>query len=206
MMVQYRGIWFPDDIAHKLESIYTRTMEKYLPALDWAIAHCAQHRTAIQAGGNVGLWPKRLAQDFARVITFEPDAIAWTCLLRNVPASVEAHPVALGAAPGRCRIVHNSIGSHHVKPGDEVTVTTIDALGLSDVDFIQLDVEGYEWFVLTGASETIRRCRPLLQLEINGLASRYGQSDGTVLALLAGWGYRALSTQLGPDVVFGMAA
>ena len=35
-----------------------------LPELEQVIALTPQHRVAVQAGGNLGLWPKRLAQDF----------------------------------------------------------------------------------------------------------------------------------------------
>jgi FkbM family methyltransferase len=41
--------------------------------------------------------------------------------------------------------------------------------GFRDVSFIKVDVEGHEAAFLSGASETIRRFRPVLQLETSGL-------------------------------------
>jgi hypothetical protein len=43
---------------------------------------------------------------------------------------------------------------------------TIDSYGFDDVDFIKIDVEGAELGVLRGAKETIKRCRPAVQMEI----------------------------------------
>ena len=41
--------------------------------------------------------------------------------------------------------------------------------GFRDISFIKVDVEGHEAAFLSGASETIRRFRPVLQLEASGL-------------------------------------
>jgi len=50
----------------------------------------------------------------------------------------------------------------------EVSIVSIDATIPSDrqVSIIQLDVEGYEEQALKGALQTIRRCKPILILEI----------------------------------------
>lgn len=175
----------------------------HVGSVEWAIAQCPQRRTVVQAGGNVGLWPARLAQDFWRVLTFEPDDASRACLVRNVPPSVEVYEAALGDQMGRCAIAHRSLGSHQVVDGDTVPVTTIDAFYLSDLDFLQLDVEGHEWHALRGAAETVARCHPLIQVELRNHTTRYGQSDEAVRALLAEWGYVQVSSQQGSDFVFG---
>lgn len=167
--------------------------------------HCARKRTVVQAGGNVGLWPRRLSERFARVITFEPDIVSRECLIANAP-TVEVRWEALGDRPGLCGIDRQSLGSHRVTAGDAVPVTTIDALGLTDLDFLQLDIEGYEWHALMGAEQTIARCRPLIQVELRGFTQTYGKSDHDVRALLASFGYREVSQQPGNDVVFEVAA
>ena len=199
-MMHIKGVWWPDDVAEKW-----RHSLQHVRSLEWSLARCARTRTAVQAGGNIGLWPRRMADVFARVITFEPDATSCACLLRNtndVAARVDVHCAALGADTGRCSIQHRSLGSHQVIAGDEVPVTTIDALGLTDLDFLQLDIEGYEWHALRGAMVTIARCRPLIQLELRGFTEKYGGSDDAVRALLAGLGYHEVSQQRGNDVVF----
>jgi len=48
----------------------------------------------------------------------------------------------------------------------EVPCRTIDSYNFEDVDFIKIDVEGSELFVIEGATDTIIRCRPGVQVEI----------------------------------------
>ena len=195
------GLWWPDDVGEKW-----RHALMHVASIEWAIAHCRKRRTAVQAGGNVGLWPRRLADAFTRVMTFEPDVRSRDCLVRNVPGNVSVWDLALGAGPGLCGVAHKSLGGHRIVEGDSIAVTSVDALELDDLDLLQLDVEGYEWHALQGAIETIRRCRPLIQVELRNFTNRYGHSDGEVRAFLAGLGYREVSRQQGSDVVFQGAA
>ena len=48
----------------------------------------------------------------------------------------------------------------------EVQVKPLDEFTLSDVTFIKIDVEGHDVEVLTGASETIKRWRPYVLVEV----------------------------------------
>jgi FkbM family methyltransferase len=200
-MIEMHGLFWPDDVGTKWKHSF-----KHVKSLEWAMAHCPRHRTAVQAGGNIGLWPRRLAERFQRVITFEPDAESRACLAANVPASVEVRPEALGAKMSQCGITHLSLGSHHVVHGDAIPMISIDSLGLTDVDFLQLDIEGYEWHALSGAMQTLRACRPLVQVELRDFTARYGKTDDDVRFLLGSVGYREVSQQPGNDVVFQVAA
>ncbi len=44
----------------------------------------------------------------------------------------------------------------------------IDDLELAELDFIKLDVEGYEYQALKGAEQTLKRCRPMVMFEDKG--------------------------------------
>ncbi len=196
-MIVLDGLFWPDDIGERWHHAL-----RHVQSAEWAIAHCKQKRTAVQAGGNVGLWPRRLAAEFDRVITFEPDAVSRECLERNVPSDVDVRSEALGDAAGVCDMKHRGLGSHRVVDGHAVKMTTVDALNLQDVDYLQLDVEGYEWHALMGSTETIRRSHPLVQVELRGFVEKYGHTDAEVRAHLSGLGYREVSKQSGSDVVF----
>lgn len=201
-MIQIDGIWWPDDVGtdwiHALQ---------HVKSLEWALERCrlrARLRTAVQAGGNVGLWPQRMAQSFRRVITFEPDhSLVTECLLMNVSADVEIRHAALGDVEGTCAIKHRGLGSARVVDGDSVEMTTIDALELEDVDLIQLDVEGYEWHALRGARKTILRCKPLIQVELRPkLLLKYGHDPADIREYLTAMSYKQVSIQPGSDFVF----
>jgi FkbM family methyltransferase len=57
----------------------------------------------------------------------------------------------------------------------DITLTTIDFLNLDQLDFIKLDVEGYEPKVIMGGIKTITKFRPVITLEC--WANHYGMVD-----------------------------
>lgn len=141
---------------------------RHVRILDAAIKVCGERkRTAVQAGGNIGLWPLRLAKYFQRVITFEPEPYSFDCLTANVKSlGIECHRKALGAVPMLCGIERRSLGSHRIIQGVSVQMIPLDSLQLRDVDLLQLDIEGTEHAALMGAQLTVTRCRPVVMLEL----------------------------------------
>ncbi len=198
-MTNIDGIWWPDGIED-----HTRQHAlKHVKSLEWAIARCKQKRTAVQAGGNIGLWPRRLGGSFVDVLAFEPDETSRLCMVQNVPDNVDIYPWALGDKAGVCGMSHRGLGSHSVVEGSSVQIQTIDGMCLQMVDLIQLDIEGYEWNALAGAVETIARCKPLIQVELrDNLLAKYGQSSASVRKWLEAVGYHQVSAQAGSDYVF----
>jgi FkbM family methyltransferase len=57
----------------------------------------------------------------------------------------------------------------------EVSLITIDSLNLDKVHFIKIDVEGYEPLVIQGAIETIKKCKPIIAIEV--WKDHYGNVD-----------------------------
>jgi hypothetical protein len=62
----------------------------------------------------------------------------------------------------------------------------VDGLGLHDVTFIKIDVDGHEVPVLHGAAETIKRDWPRLLVEVEQRI----QLVTDVIGLVESWGYR----------------
>jgi hypothetical protein len=174
-----------------------------IPAI---VRHCKQFRTVIQAGGNIGIWPVSLAQLFAQVITAEPDEANYEALCLNTQKHANIHTIkaAFGREPSRAAVLSHepgNIGAHRMVEGDDVGVMRIDGLAITDCDLLQLDVEGYEFFALQGAAETIAASSPVICLELKGLGGQYGTSDRHVTDLLAGLGYTEV-LRIHRDVVF----
>jgi FkbM family methyltransferase len=201
LVIQIEGIWWPDNVGDKWQHAF-----KHVMSAEWAIDRCKHHRVAVQAGGNIGLWPRIMARYFERVVTFEPDSISRECLMKNVPDNVSVEDMALGAEITRCSMLRKSLGTHRIGPGEDVAMTTIDSMKMRVLDLLQLDIEGYELFALEGAAETILRCKPLIQVELrDNMLARYGASSDIVRAWLETMDYFQVSAQAGSDFVFECA-
>ena len=177
-----------------------------LPDLKASYAFMTKFRTVIQAGGNVGVYPATMAQQFERVITVEPDTANFQALVLNVADinNIDFAQAAFGNKEGTASVDHvypENIGAHQLKAGNDVRVIPIDFFEVHDCDFIQLDIEGYEHLALLGAEQTIKKTYPVITLELKGLGSRYGYSDEDTIELLANWGYEIVG-RVNRDVIF----
>jgi len=72
--------------------------------------------------------------------------------------------------PGGSGLKNNPMGKpdwiNFTNTNIEVELTTIDLLQLDKLDFIKIDVEGYETLVIDGAINTIKKCRPVIVMEV----------------------------------------
>ena len=173
-MKLFHGTWLPSHEKHFLEWMVepknrvevdgklTYQHAKQVAALSFV----KNWRCAVDIGGHVGFWSRHLVKRFERVHAFEPVEAHRECFVLNVDGAT-LHPVALGAAPGMISMwtEDGSSGNSIVKGSGDIEMRTLDSYGLEDVDFIKIDCEGYELFVLQGAVETLRRCRPTICVE-----------------------------------------
>ena len=155
--------------------------------MDHAIRRCRRTEVVVQAGGNTGMWPHRMAGTFKSVHTFEPHPKLYQCLIYNTYGlgKVITYPYALGDKEGRAALDfpegQRNLGAVCLRPNGgpgEVAIWTIDSLALCACDLIQLDIEGYEPLALLGAKETIAKYRPVLMLEDKNLSAKYGYPQG----------------------------
>jgi FkbM family methyltransferase len=176
--------------------------------MDVAIKYCRGLHVVVQAGGNAGMWPRRMARIFSQVYTFEPEPKLYECLQFNCAVNgIMTFPYALGAVPGRAALefpeTRRNLGATCLRPGGgpgEIAVWTIDNLDLRACDLIQLDIEGYEPLALLGAKETIAKYRPVLMLEDKNLSAKYGYPQGFWRNHPAIPGYKLMDT-INRDVI-----
>lgn len=144
--------------------------------LELALKHCPSRRLAVDGGAHIGTWTKALADQFLDVMAFEPAADTYACLVENthrIPNVLQFRK-ALGEVVGLARVVDDptrvgNTGSRYLMPGGSVPVIPLDEYGLNNLDFLKLDVEGYELSALIGATETIKRCAPVVMIEVKRL-------------------------------------
>lgn len=157
-----------------------------LDHLEGALAHLTSFRTAIDIGAHRGIWTRAMQQRFDRVWSFEPVFE----LFEQIPGDDKIN-VALGQFSSFCSIEagDKNNGQGHVVDGDDIAMLSLDMFGFDDVDFIKIDVEGYELMVLQGAMLTLTQ-KPAILLEKNGLFRRYGVEDGEIEQFLDDFGYK----------------
>lgn len=166
--------------------------------LNHAYKHCRGFDTVVQAGGNMGVWPWKMAQRFKHVYTFEPDPACFPYLVDNTIGTpgLVAFNYALFSSSGTCRIVSEhgrNMGAQYIAPGSDIPTMTIDSLDLLACDLIYLDIEGAENEALLGAQQTISEFHPVVAIEDKGLSARFGTQQGHIEKWLESYGYSVVA-------------
>lgn len=143
----------------------------------------AQKRgVAVDVGAHVGTWTINLADRFKKVIAFEPDRVNLSYLCNNIKKAnlknVDIYHAAIGSKEGECKITdgENNSGQSHVTQGKGTPVYALDDVIEEKIDFLKVDAQGFEFFVLMGARRIISDSRPVICLDWSGHAERYGIS------------------------------
>ena len=148
------------------------------------------------------------------VFAFEPGAYALSILRPMLKLKgkgrIAVEPIAFGAAPGTLTLStpikrSGSLGfglshlGHATEGGNvyshEVAVETIDRFvaskGLTRLDLIKADIEGWEMQLLLGAQDTLRRLRPVVFLEVvDSYLARAGDSRAALWDFMRERDYR----------------
>jgi len=132
--------------------------------------------TAIDIGACVGFWTRDLCKVFKRIICFEPYKNSSDCLIENLKEfdNYELYNVALSNQSGKGDLLiskdgigSNSLNDFALKNDYTIRVEKkrLDDYGFRNVDYIKIDVQFYELFVLEGAYQTLKDNNPLLCIE-----------------------------------------
>lgn len=213
-MKQVHGWYFPAAETHFPEMLENSIKkggpaEYQQPVRLLSFKHAKSNRVAIDVGANVGLWSRDLVKHFEQVIAFEPIAFLRECLKKNVIASnLTIESVALGHKEGKVNMIIEewSTGHTHVDPNStdgDTKIITLDSLDLQIVDYIKIDCEGFEYRVLQGGEQTIKRCKPVIVVEQkphDAYSKEYGRY--AAVDLLKSWGLVRLG-QVNDDWIMG---
>ncbi len=140
----------------------------------------------IDVGANIGCTSILFGELADRVISFEPSPTTFNLLQRNVKQSglvnIKLHNFALGSSRSMSEITYASsnrsggfisnktnISTGHITEKIEIEKLDeiINILNISKIDFIKIDVEGFEKEVIEGAKNTINKFKPIIVLELN---------------------------------------
>ena len=164
----------------------------------------------LDIGAHVGIWTKRLSRDFSQVICFEPLQKHIECHKKNCEnlSNVTLYACALSDVETNSVMSTRDFNSgmssllnKKFKDKDEVIVKTktLDSFNLPKVDFMKIDVEGYEAQVLSGAKETITKWKPKIYIEIweknVDIISKILDEMGYSITKMSGLNYLAVITR-----------
>jgi FkbM family methyltransferase len=142
----------------------------------------------------------------AMVYSFEPNPRTRERLLRNIELNqlsrIEVHGCAVGGESGFVSLdePEGNSGAARVIPGGRIPIITLDEFcaehGIEDLDFVKVDIEGSEEHLLRGGSQTLRRLRPILLIELNPpVLRRMGSSVEAVVSALRDLDYDVLDVE-----------
>ncbi|MGH9487382.1 MAG: FkbM family methyltransferase [Terriglobales bacterium] len=156
----------------------------------------------VDIGANIGYYTllcSRCVGPGGHVYAFEPTPANIEQLTENLrlnpfATNVTVRACAAGEAARRLQLIESAgdSGQNYMSLAEGGTeVIAIDSLQLPRLDFLKMDTEGFEPYVLRGAAATIARCRPVLLVEVNPpFLARYGHTASDLAKLLAQMGYR----------------
>jgi len=128
-----------------------------------------------------------------KVFSFEPTKVNYSCLQKNIKDNnleriVEIHNVGFSDIPATMKATSIDSGApwsfiDSGKGDEDVKITTIDTFveenNLDKIDFIKMDVEGFEEKVIRGGCKTLKKFNPSLVIPLY-----HKTSDLTELPLL----------------------
>lgn len=160
--------------------------------------------TVLDIGSHIGVHTvtmSRKAGPAGCVVAFEPNRKLYTELLNTLAINGCTNVLSISKALSDCeqtvllnniRIEQDAIENSH---GDLVEAITLDSLSINNLSLIKLDVECYEYFVLSGAKETILKNKPVIIFECwigsnyeNSIPKEKANFD-RVISLMESYGY-----------------
>ena len=154
------------------------------PAFMWIIKEEVQGGLGVDLGANIGYVSLFLCDQMDKVVCIEPDKRSRKFLKRNIKLNnfrdkTEIHSFAASNKDGIKKMyfakTHSNLSTlckESFSKKDsytslQVDTRTIDSLNLKEINFMKMDIEGYEVEAIKGAMETLERsknCKILIEV------------------------------------------
>lgn len=163
-IIFFKKDFFEGEMLRKVLKHYFKEKRKY---------------TIVDVGGNIGNHSIFFATQVENsvIYTFEPIPEIYAILRKNIEINnllnkVKLYNYACGANEGNASIYHadvQNIGATSIIKDSSGTLKIIkldDILNNKEIDFIKIDVEGFEYDVLIGAQNILKNYSPIVWIEI----------------------------------------
>ena len=178
----------PGDLGTSLELLLFKTHE---PISTQIVKETLQKgMICLDIGANIGYYvtlESKVIGDHGKIIAVEPSPLNFEFLKRNMERqstkNIQVFNFAAGDKTGQINFVmdENESNSGRVISDDEVSkwsgqvsrlpVKTIDSfleeIKIDKIDFLRMDVEGYEYHIFQGMKNTIKKSKPIIQIEVH---------------------------------------
>lgn len=161
-------------------------------------------RCFIDIGAHIGTTAAPYSRLFSTVHAYEPCSVNYPFLERNIRGNnlKNCIPHNIGLYSYECQGIMKyhgggNSGCFAFEPSEsgDIKCIALDTQKHEFVDFIKVDTEGSELFVLKGAEATLRKWKPLVQIDTNELSQRlYGISAQKTVDYLKSLGYVEFDT------------
>ena len=132
---------------------------------DSALSQVKKWRVCLDIGSNIGQWTRPLCKKFQSVVCFEPNPNFRQCFEKNITEkNVVLWPYGLSDKEHKAKQDFNSTQLQN-EDGD-IDCRTLDSFGLTNVDFVKIDVDGFEVPLLNGAKQTLMKNNPVINIEM----------------------------------------
>lgn len=184
---QYKLQVIPGDLGISSELIMFKTHEPLTTKL--LSKELKKGMTCLDVGGNIGyytLLESNIVGNDGKVIAIEPSPPNFKHLKKNLSIqdakNVDAYNFAAGDVDGEVNflVYRESNGSFTIPdgettdlPGELIKVpakrmdTFLNELNIEHVDFVRMDVEGYEHHIIEGMKNIIKNSKPMFQIEVH---------------------------------------
>ena len=131
----------------------------------------------VDVGTYIGLHTLTMSKLANTVYSFEPQPLIHQCLKNTLEKqkieNVKLHHVALSNNLGMTNIHTNNNGDASLEGIRDtkfsmsfpVNTNTLDSYNIDKINLIKIDVEGHEWEMIEGASNSIIKNKPIIILE-----------------------------------------
>ena len=177
----------PDDEVLSTELLVFGTHEP--DTTEFVSRYITKNMVCLDIGANIGYYStlySKIVGDGGKVITVEPSPLNFKYLKKNLERQNQKNYLLFNCACGntegrvnfqldlrtnKCKVVENETKIDTASNIIEVPVRKIDNIikdsGINKLDFMKIDVEGYEWNTLQGGYLTIQKFKPTIQIELH---------------------------------------
>lgn len=164
-----------------------------------------KNNTCIDIGGHIGTTSLPYSRLFKNVVAYEPNKVSYDFFIENIAlnniTNVTVYNKGAFNKSMHCTVVQHdggNSGCYYIKECSPDIVNSIEVVKLDDtqlptpIDFIKIDTEGSELYVLEGAVNIIKRWKPLIQVETNSSSDKYfGYNKSKIFDFLSNFHYEA---------------